>query len=209
MPAPSHNLDDFLSSLFVDGRLRIGQIEVRADHTLRHIEDRDAGDLETFRTAAAAREIARYDEHGKFRPLKTAPTLKRGWLMVLESCAEVRLALEFFYPSELGLLLAARQERLSITPLRETLGRQTGMYRVTQKTTDDQAERVIRETCNSESGCLRRVLWAIDQTGTRVFAGEKVTLDAPSDEAPLICREACNLLVAACRKRVKEEEASG
>jgi len=201
-------LNDFIGSLFAEGKFVIGQIEVREDWSLRHVEDRGVSGLQVLTTPSGAREIARYDVEGKFRPLKTAPSLKRGWILQLGSTDEVRLALEFFYPSAIGMLYQARSGRLQVTSLRETLGRQTGMYRVTQKTTDRQAEAVIRETCNSRSGCLRRLLWTIDEAGLRVFEPPKTTLEAEPGEVPLVCREACNLLVAACRKKVKAEEAS-
>lgn len=201
---PAVSLTAFLQSLFVEGRFVIGEILVREDWTLRHVADAAATELERFGQPAAAREICRYDEAGQFRALKTAPTLRRGWLLQLPDAEATRVALDFFYPAALGLLRASREGRLAVTPFRETLGRQTGMYRVTQKISDEQALEVIRATCNSEDGCLRRVLWPLDESGARAFTGDKISPASRPGEAPLLCRELCNLAVAACRKKVKE-----
>ncbi len=82
--------------------------------------------------------------------------------------------------------------------MRETLDRQTGMYRVTQKLSDEQATALIQKNC--QEGCLRKILWPVtaDQEAGPLIVRE--------NEIPLLCREACNLLVAAARKVVKQEK---
>ena len=206
IPAALLPLDQFLTTLFHEGRLIVGQIVVRDDWSLRHLDDQGTPEeaLQRYQQPAAAREIARYDAAGNFRPLKTAPNLRSGWLLQLADATSVRLALDFFYPAAVGLYRSALEGRLRVTSLRETLGRQTGMYRVTQKITDEAAREVILQTCASESGCLRRVLWPIENEGAHVFSGSKASLDCRPGELPLICRELCNLAVAACRQKVKQ-----
>ena len=80
------------------GRHAIGQVVITAADggwELRHREDRgvDSATLVTHAQAEDARAIARYDAAGAFRPIKTAPDLKRGWRLVLPDLAGVRLAL--------------------------------------------------------------------------------------------------------------------
>ena len=194
------------------GGHRVGQVEIQRTGEgweLRHADD--AGrDVETFTRWQDARAIANADDTGAFRPLKTAPNLRHGWRLVLRDAGEVRRALDFFYPAMLGVWLAQRSGQLVPVDLRATLARQTGMYRITQKLTDDQAQRLIGAQCRSAGGCLKIILW-------RISAGVPVaTLPAEKFNAedvapgclPLLCHEACNILVAGARKIVKSE-ASG
>jgi hypothetical protein len=89
------------------------------------------------------------------------------------------------------------------------------MYRVAAKISDQQIDDLVGNFCRSAGGCLRTILWkrddqktvsstklpaekfdpAVDQTGR----GEKCI--------PLVCQEACNLLVAACREKVRSSSA--
>jgi len=185
---------DFLQRRLDAGEWSIGQVLVRPGITLRHVADASRPGLENFTRPEDARELAKYDAAGSYRPLKTAPNLRTGWLLTLSTIDELRLALDFLYPAAIGTRLALERGELVAFPLRATLGRQTGMYRVAQLITDEQAEEVIRETC--DEGCLRRRLWKIS------------TVDAiaakPSDVPFVPCAEACNLLVAACRPMGKQ-----
>ena len=191
-------LDRFL----LRGECMIGEILLKKDCSLRHHEDQFLleEDLLHYETPQAAREIIRYDAQGKFRPLKTAPNLRRGWLLKLNNIEDVILALDFFYPMALHLYEAFLENKLSVTPLRETLDRQTGMYRITQLLKDEQAQELISKSCCSENGCLRQVLWSIskDQAIT-TLSDQKKSVPLNPREIPLLCREACNLLVAAAR----------
>jgi sirohydrochlorin cobaltochelatase len=194
-----------LASCLQEGRVHIGQILLGRDFTLRHAVDAGRDDLIRHTSPAKAREIARYDERGDFRPLKSAPNLSRGWLLETGSIEGMELALEFFYPSALGLWFAFLNGTLQVTSLRETLDRQTGMYRITQLLRDDQAQELAARCCSSEGGCLRTVLWRIrpDQPLTSL-PSSKLSLESfPSNRIPLLCREPCNLMVAAARPIAK------
>src|SRR5687767_10926425 len=119
-----------------NGGSRAGQILITrcADGwELRHEADAAMSDLPVTEGAAAARALANTDDGGAYRPLKTAPNLRRGWRLLARDMAELRKALEAFYPAMLGIWLAHLARKLPVIPFRETLGRQTGMYRVTQK----------------------------------------------------------------------------
>jgi sirohydrochlorin cobaltochelatase len=174
---------------------------------LCHRADLGHSDLRVIAGAEGAREIANYDDAGKFRPLKTAPNLRRGWKLRVADLRELRRALDYFYPAMLGVWCSHTRGELTPVPLRETLGRQTGMYRVTQKLTDDQAQTLIGEFCRSDGGCLKHLLWPIAPgLAIRTLPEAKLQPPAASPALPLLCHEACNLLVAQARTVVKKSE---
>jgi sirohydrochlorin cobaltochelatase len=200
-----------------------GQILVRKtnhDFGLCHRDDEARDDSETFRNAEDAIEIARYDDAGNYRALKTAPNLRHGWRMELRTLDALKRALDYFYPGRLAVLIAWQRRQLRTTRLRETLNRQSGMYRVAAKISDAQIDDLVANFCRSNDGCLRTILWKRDQRG--MIASTKLpkqkfdpawdqtqalssTASATPATVPLLCQEPCNLLVAACRKVVKPE----
>ena len=197
-------------------RISIGEILVcrtNGGFTLTHRNDDLDADLQNFSNPEDASEIARYDDHGNYRPLKTAPNLRRGWRLQLADLSELRIALDHFYPGRLAMFAAWKTSRLTTTQLRETLDRQSGMYRVAAKISDEQLDALVANFCQSHSGCLRTILWKRDTCGA--IASTKLPKDKfdPAHDqtgrnekmVPLLCQEACNLLVAECRKAVKNE----
>jgi sirohydrochlorin cobaltochelatase len=209
-------LEEALAAVLNDSN-RFGQIFIQRTRSggfvVCHCEDEPSTRLENFRKSGDAVEIARYDDAGKFRPLKTAPNLRHGWRLELVDLGELRRALNYLYPGRLAMLEAWTENRLSTTSLRETLDRQSGMYRVAAKISDEQADDVVANCCKSDGGCLRTILWKRDTHGTipsTKLPPEK--FDPGHDQTgrcenaiPLLCQEACNLLVAECRKAVKGE----
>jgi sirohydrochlorin cobaltochelatase len=204
MEAPDTTLQ-LLDACLRSGRHRIGQILLGTDYTLRHADDEGLDDLMIHSSPSDARVIARYDEEGNFRPLKTAPNLKRGWLLNAGSLEGMELALEFFYPAALGMWLSQLRGKLHPTSLRETLDRQTGMYRITQLLREDQASELVGRCCTSEGGCLRTILWDLAPGHPiTLLPASKLSLEGlPPDRIPLLCRELCNLVVAAARPIAK------
>src|SRR5947207_6963765 len=200
-----------------------GQILVRKtgdDFVLCHRDDEAHDDLEIFQGPEDAIEIAQYDDAGNYRALKTAPNLRHGWRLELDTLEELRCALDCFYPGRLAIIAAWKRDQLQTTPLRETLDRQSGMYRVAAKISDPELDDLVADFCRSNGGCLRTILWKRDARGTppsTKLPDEK--FDPRYDQAgmlgrpgstipatvPLLCQEACNLLVAECRKVVKGE----
>jgi sirohydrochlorin cobaltochelatase len=176
--------------------------------------------LQTFRNAEDAIEIAKYDDAGNYRPLKTAPNLRHGWRLELDTLEELRRALDYFYPGRLAIFAAWKSDQLQTTPLRETLDRQSGMYRVAAKISDPEIDHLVADFCRSDGGCLRTILWKRDGDGA--IASTKLPKDkfdpardqlkalhgpgsATPATVPLLCQEACNLLIAEFRKVVKGE----
>ncbi|MEP6820956.1 MAG: DR2241 family protein [Chthoniobacterales bacterium] len=194
---------------------RMGEILIRrtasGEFDLRHRDDAERVDLTAQSDANAATEIARFDDAGKYRPLKTAPNLPHGWLLTLRNADEVRLALDFFYPGRIATFIAHENGNLQSTPMRETLERQTGIYRVAARISLPQADEMVARVCRSADGCLRTIQWSYDAAGapaSSLLPAEK--FDPAHDQTgrreqcvPLLCQEACNLLVAEARNVVK------
>jgi sirohydrochlorin cobaltochelatase len=199
----TRTLDAWLAA----GGRSIGEIEIARDgagFVLGHRADGGRADCRAFTGPEAARTLAQLDDAGKFRPLKTAPNLRHGWRLTVADLAELHLALDYFYPAMLGVWLSQQRGELRAVPLRTTLARQTGMYRVTQKITDAQAQEMIAVFCRTDGGCLKHILWPLapDVPATSLSA-EKLPVTPQPNEFPLLCHEACNLLVARAREVVK------
>ncbi len=190
----THLLQDAVES----GFNKIGEILIEPGpdgFSLRHADDSEREGLEQFSRPEDASAIARFDDAGTFRPLKSAPTLRHGWSLTLGTLADLHLALDAFYPAALGNWRALLCGDLRPVALRTTVNRQTGMYRITGKITDVQAAELVEAVC--VPGCLRCRLWAIPEDVPPPAPG------LPAKEIPLLCGEACNLLVAAARRKVK------
>jgi sirohydrochlorin cobaltochelatase len=186
------------------GQVRITQ-NASGTFTLHHKDDTSVPSVPSGSSPFDAREIARYDEQGRFRPLKSAPTLKRGWLLELRTLDEVRLALDFLYPAALGMALEHERGTLSPVALREMLGRQTGMYRFARTIKDDAALEMIASNCDTATRCMRRILW--DLAPNQPLTGNAAAkTKAGSNEAgtiPLLCMEACCHVLSESRRIAK------
>jgi sirohydrochlorin cobaltochelatase len=202
-------------------RFSVGQVLVQPQRDggfwLCHRDDQQSEHLAVFGDAEDAREIARVDDEGNYRPLKTAPNLRRGWRLELQTLTELEQALDYFYPGRLAVLDAWEEQRLQTTALRDTLNRQSGMYRVAATISDAGLNEVVANFCRSDGGCLRTIIWRRNNAGdvpsaklpsTKFDPGfdqaANQTADREKIHLPLLCQEACNLLVAECRKAVKD-----
>jgi sirohydrochlorin cobaltochelatase len=206
---------------------RIGQLEIErleGGFVLFHRDDAGRSDLGEHEIDDAF-EIARFDDAGSYRPLKTAPTLRHGWKIFARDLLQVEQVIDAIYPGRLAMLRAFKSGELTTTSLRETLNRQSGMYRVAAKISDEQIDDLVENFCRSDGGCLRTILWkrdtcnkdpslklppekfdpAVDQY---LNAKRPRSATAATESIPLLCQEACNLLVAACRDTVKLEGAT-
>ena len=202
---------------------RIGQLEIErleGGFVLFHRDDAGRSDLGEHEIDDAF-EIARFDDAGSYRPLKTAPTLRHGWKIFARDLLQVEQVIDAIYPGRLAMVRAFKSGELTTTSLRETLNRQTGMYRVAAKISDEQIDDLVGDFCRSDVGCLRTILWKRDASGkdpSSKLPPEKFDpavdqylsakmprpATAATESIPLLCQEACNLLVAEGRKIVKK-----
>jgi hypothetical protein len=229
MPDSIHKLLENALAPFYFGQILI-QKTTTGHFVLLHRDDETLDHLRIFRSAEDAIEIAKYDDAGNYRPLKTASNLRHGWRLELNTLEQLRRALDYFYPGRLAVFAAWKDDKLQTTPLRETLDRQSGMYRVAAKISDSQIDGLVADFCRSDGGCLRTILWKRNARGTvastklpkekfdpgfdqasvcsRRPVGDARASHSEAATVPLLCQEACNLLVVKCRKAVKGESAS-
>jgi sirohydrochlorin cobaltochelatase len=209
--APERALEGWLAA----GLRHIGQIVIKTQEdgsfALRHRDDASRDDLICHTQPEDAATLARFDDAENYRPLKTAPNLRHGWRLVLQDLPGLRVALDLFYPGRLAAFLAFESEDLETTPLRATLNRQSGMYRIAAQINGSEADDLVGNFCRSDRGCLRTILWRREAGGTvpssqlppEKFEPKHDQTGAGEPVIPLLCQEACNLLVAEARKVVQ------
>ena len=216
-----------LQALVAENVSRIGQLEIvpsNGGFVLCHRDDVGRNDLRNGEIDDAF-EIAKFDEAGNYRPLKTAPNLRRGWKIFARDLLQVEQVIDAIYPGRLAILHAFKSGQLTSTSLRETLNRQSGMYRIAAKISDEQIDGLVGNFCRSNGGCLRTILWKRDTTDRiaslklppekfdpavdqYLSAKRPRSATTAAESIPLLCQEACSLLVAACRDAVKREGAA-
>lgn len=210
------SLPETIAAWIRDGYSLVGQIRITSTleerFELRHRDDQNAHNLQVFQGSSAARDLSFFDEARNYRPLKTAPNLRRGWSLIVENAEDLRLALDHFYPAMTAIWRSHLEGTLISIPLRETLDRQTGMYAASKRLQDEEGLQLVANACNSQTGCMKRKLWRFTKTldlvgfSANELSAEVITLDSGEKEIPLLCHEACNILVAACRETVKKRE---
>src|SRR5678815_2715937 len=98
-----------------------GELFVRKTTTggfvVLHRDDESLDQLQTHRGAEDAVEIAKYDDAGNYRPLKTAPNLRHGWRLTLQTLKELKLSLDYFYPGRLAVFATWKIGQLRTTNL--------------------------------------------------------------------------------------------
>lgn len=158
-------------------------------YALCHENDAGSEGLETHDDPLEAREIAKYDDDGRYRPLKTAPTLRTGWEFTGLSGRELLRTVDFLYPATVHNWHLERQEELDVSHWRETAQRQTGIYDLIEELDGEELE-WLTEACCVDSQCLKRRQW--DESDAE-------PLDTPRGDGVFPCREPCSVVVAAAR----------
>ncbi len=166
---------------------------------VRHLGDREAAPklLRNIGTAAV-RDLANFTESREFRPLKSAPTLKRGWIVTCRTPAELWRVLQDLYPGSIPDWFAVQMAGAPVTHYREFTHRQSGMYRITQMLSNEQVAEVIRSTCAVQS-CLKRRFWSVEGSG----------IDSPESKSLIPCLEPCAILLGNARKAMRSVQEQG
>ena len=141
------------------------------------------------------RALAQTTETGAYRPLKCAPTLRRGWRVAVAHDHELELALNHLYPGALADGHAAAGVNPPVTHYREFTVRQTGMYRITAMLDDAQAAAVIKACCDSKF-CLKQRLWTVAE-----LQGDSV-----ESSSVIPCLEPCAVFLEFARKAARIEQ---
>ena len=177
--------------------LLFGQVLLRrnaAGFALCHGADRDATSLRAV-AVSELRALADFTELKQYRPLKSAPTLRRGWSCVARDLAELDDALRHLYPGAVADWFAAQQQAPPITHYREYTARQTGMYRTTTLLTDAQVAQVARAGCHARF-CLKCRRWTVDG----------LPEDAAGEKSLIPCLEPCAVLLEFARASARLEQ---
>jgi sirohydrochlorin cobaltochelatase len=177
---------------------KMGEIVIRPTphggsfHVL-HREDinLDPATLRILPSPEDLREVIRLDANKDFRPLRAAPNLRRGWLIHTPNLETLQLALDYIYPGELANWTLWLSTALPVTPWAETAARQSGRFNVVQQIDSAGVDDLVANVCRPN--CMKQRLWH----------GVNPRLNAPLDEIPLICPEACNYFVGKAREKLK------
>jgi hypothetical protein len=171
----------------------LGQLIIRRKgmgFELRHKDDLTAENLKSI-GLAEVRQLANFTADGKFRPLKSTPDLRSGWILSLQSPEDLEAALQTIYPNALADLYTFRNGTPPVTSYRDFTNRQTGMYRITTFLSDSDVARVIDNVCNTI--CIKYRLWPIEASSPTALR--------PSI-AP-VCLEPCAIFLETARKEVR------
>ena len=170
-------------------------------YDVRHADDAGASvdDLTAHEDPLDARDLVTFDEKGRYRPLKTAPSLAGGWVFPDLGPRDLYETVETIYPATVANWHREREGELDVTHWRETMERQSGIYGVV-KTWDrgEGYEHVnwVAEACCDDSQCLKRREWQYD---------EDTDLDVDGGDGVFPCREPCSVVVSAARKWTRLE----
>lgn len=169
-----------------------------AGFELRHVAD-GAATPDGLRTVdlAGLRPLATHSAAGEFRPLRAAPDLRAGWRCEAPDAAALGRALDLLYPGTVADWHAAYAGTSAPASYHAHAGRQTGMYRLTQKLTGTQAV-LVAAACCAPRFCLKRRLWTADPAGTDADPAEA------KSAAP--CLEPCAVLIEFARKTARMEQ---
>lgn len=143
-----------------------------------------------------ARYIAKYDDHGEYRPLKGATTLRSGWVYPGLRYEKLLKTVDFIYPSSIVNWFLERTDQLDVTHYREAADRHTGMFQVIDHIDSDQLETVTARCCTDEN-CLKRRRW-------QETAEQEISVDPGNGEIP--CREACQVMINEARDVVSSSD---
>ncbi len=183
---------------------RFAQILARAlkpsGFELRHADDAgvEAGNLKLHEDPREARGISKLTASGEYRPLKTSPNLRRGWLLRLDDERELSTAMSYLYPAAVVHWHLHREGRLETTNFRETAARQSGIYERIRYLSDEGVENAARACCE-DAVCLKKTLWDVD-------GKTPLEMDRGGGEIP--CPEPCSVFVSFARRvRMFEREA--
>ncbi|SDM21558.1 hypothetical protein SAMN04487949_1302 [Halogranum gelatinilyticum] len=174
-------------------------------YEIRHVDDAEvaAEELDSYTDPLDLRELVKHDDRGRYRPLRTAPTLQTGWVLTDLDQRQVFEAVDdVIYPATVVNWNLERHGDLDVTHWEETIGRQSGIYGVVKTWNRGEGhEHVdwVAEACCDDSQCIKRREWQYD---------EDTELAVDGGDGVFPCREPCSLVISASRKwtRLEGEE---
>lgn len=135
------------------------------------------------------RELAKYTAAGRYRPLPTEPSLRRGWIAVGLTDDQLVEAVEELYPATIAIWAAERAGRLEPIDWDQVSRRQTGLLGLVKRLEEQDLERAIAVHC-ADRHCLRRIVWNLSDSEPLALGHDGV----------VPCPEACSVLVSFLRQ---------
>lgn len=177
-----------------------GQVHIHREpdgaYYLHHVADADE-DLRATDDPREAREIAKLNATGEYRPLKSSPNLRRGWALRLRDSGELATAMNYLYPAAIVHWHLHRERRLEVTDYRENAARQSGIYKRVQRLSDTGVQNAAKACCE-DAVCLKKTLWNVDET-------TPLSMERGNGQIP--CPEPCSVFVSFARRvRLFERE---
>ena len=192
---PNPALDAFVARIAPE--LVLGEVLVRSmadGFELTHVQERDAASLRTV-ALGELRDLAQSTAAKQFRPLKSAPTLQRGWRFLARNSSELDGALQCLYPGAVADWFAAQRPDPPVTHYRDFTARQTGIYRVTTMLSDEQVAAVAHACCHQRF-CLKQRLWTV----------KGLAADMATEKSLIPCLEPCAVLLEFARAAARLEQ---
>ena len=166
---------------------------------IRHADNAatEAADLTVYENSREAREISKLTERGEYRPLKSSPNLRRGWLLRVANDKDLTTAMNYLYPAAIVHWHLEREGDLEVTSYRENAARQSGIYKRVQRLSDQGVQDAAKACCE-DAVCLKKTLWDVD-------ADTPLAAERGRGEIP--CPEPCSIFVSFARRvRLFERE---
>lgn len=188
-------IEDFVASF--DQRTVIGEVVVMRKedgYHLFHREDEDQTGGSKELPLDSLRELSQQTEDGEYRPLKSAPSLRKGWVCRASNDADLQTALNHLYPGAIADRYALRNGVESAN-YRDFTDRQTGMYRITTHPSDEEVNQ-IADACCAGQFCLKQRVWTVSAEDTQPTA----------DPDCIPCLEPCAILLEFARKAVRIDQ---
>lgn len=155
----------------------------RDDETwrIRHLQDQEVpfGKLRKLAGLDELEELVRWDELGRYRPLRSEGNLVAGWLFQAKGKEEFREVMEVIYPGLWGNAEAWKKEKLKVDPWAVALAKQTERLQNQALQAGNMPRRVVEENCRKR--CLKTVVWA----------GERP--EKHEGKIPMLCTGPCGL----------------
>lgn len=165
-------------------------------YDVRHGEDTGVPveELDAYDEPKEAREIAKFDDDGEYRPMNGETTLPTGWVFPSLDADGLTEVVRYVYPASVENRYLELHDELDVTHWEETGGRQTGIYAKAEDLEGDALRRAADAFCASR--CVKRREWE---------ESDEEEIDSPA-EGDFPCREACSLFVSGAREFVGQEE---
>lgn len=135
--------------------------------------------------------LARTNDAGKYRPLRSAPDLVRGWMISNISEDQLWIALEILQPGAIEQHFLALDEKLETCHFIELASRQSGIYKKIENLTEEQVKSLSQKICGM--GCVQNPVWKFAKNSDAI-------LEKPNPDFNIPCPEPCNWFLENARR---------